>query len=755
MGFFNKTEEEIKKQEEKKQLKSLKEFVKTNTKIDERDKDILIIYIDKALSDENNVLYETDFLVRAIDRLLEAEYTEEKRLGMKFVTLIASVSNLLPYGMSTPNYEGIKECILKNFIGQFGYINLDIYDYKVYSLFSDFMNYDRLMKTVVHNDLAVQNFELVKDYLFKTCKYHLDDESFLKSVISTINGLNESVLDVEKYLNEELDKDRKKAGFYDVSEERLSYVSGKMDTFDSNYEKANSLIDSINEKSIGIKRSVDKGIESINNTKEDAETSIKNSSKLVEQELRAELDDYLKKLEHEFGIKADTIFEEIKKTYDEKIREITREADFFNTSYTQKVLALKAETDQIVQKVLSTIQNPEVKDCLNKLEQNEEVTKKFKELMDKEIKTAEIIANDSQNNKVVKGINRIVVPFNEGVSIPDSVVIPKDIKIIKAYNANTKEKLEKIKLDIMHKMHQKEDEGEIYHEKIEEVIACLLLGEWPYIYGPSGAGKGHLVSQIGELLNQKVIDCGRIGDAFTIDGYIDAQGKFRATPAVEACSQGGIAFFDEFDSGNPETQINLNIMYSNLEKKIKDPSSYQYYRFANEIDIPINPNMRMIAAGNTEGNGAESGFRRHHIDESVKERMRPIYVGYDNRVEQQILKDYVDWYNFFVNFRNACDHYAKGIDKEGIAEGTASTRDASDLLKNITLNAKSLDQIVNEYFVQIKNEKYRKSLSREIANLYGLDSSEEYDDFRGDLAEASEKDIAKQFVKRCKNGIRN
>ena len=300
--------------------------------------------------------------------------------------------------------------------------------------------------------------------------------------------------------------------------------------------------------------------------------------------------------------------------------------------------------------------------------------------------------------------------------------------------------------------------GEIFHEKIDEIIECLLVGDWPYMFGPSGAGKGFIVGQAGKLIGQKVIDGGKIGEVHTVLGYIDPQGRFRSTPAVEACVDGGLIFFDEFDNSNPDTRVALNTMYSNLREKIQNPSSDQYIRFAGEIDVPINPNMRMIAAGNTDGTGSDEQYTdRYPTDESIKERYKVIYVDYDNRVEKHILKDYENWYNFFINFRKACNEYADSQGQQSAA-GNASTRDAADILRDVKLNAKSLDQMMSEYFVQTKESDYRESLIRTIGNEYDIDVNYddplEYTDYNGSLGKAKPKDLAKQFIKRSRKSIR-
>ena len=68
--------------------------------------------------------------------------------------------------------------------------------------------------------------------------------------------------------------------------------------------------------------------------------------------------------------------------------------------------------------------------------------------------------------------------------------VPKDVKIIKPYAYKNANDFAKIMRNIKNKIEENKSKGVIYNDVIEEIIACLILGDWPYIYGPSGAGKG-------------------------------------------------------------------------------------------------------------------------------------------------------------------------------------------------------------------------------------------------------------------------
>ena len=71
------------------------------------------------------------------------------------------------------------------------------------------------------------------------------------------------------------------------------------------------------------------------------------------------------------------------------------------------------------------------------------------------------------------------------------------------------------------------------------------------------------------------------------------------------------------------------------------------------------------------------------------------------------------------------------------------------------LAAKTLDEMMSEYFVQIKDSDYRNAIARDISNHYNIKNDQiRSNDYKGRLADATGEEIAKQFVKRCNLGIR-
>lgn len=744
MGIFNKTDEELRIIKERKDLKELKETIKSNKELanDKTGQDYLIKYIDDVIDGKDNDFFESDFLIRAFlkfDNVLD------------LTNAIYVIRNLLPYGLNTPNYNAIKEVILSDFLGNGGYVTEGIFDHEVYALFKDFDNYLRIMKTVQGKPVTRNNFKLIAGYIKESAKYSIDEDTFTKSIISTIDNLDDSVLDIPAYLKNELEKDKKRAGIYSISHDDVISASSSLRRIDSQVEKIDNYILTLEEKARDAINEADNGVKKINESHNIAIRELKEYKSSLEKELKNILERHLEDSKIEINNKADAVFSEILKKYQEQLDEFRKVSQNLSLQNTRELTILKEETNKSLNELREYVHNnPELKSALTQAEESAAVRDKLLEI----IKVEQERPVDNEEEKIVRGINRIVVPNTPKVEIPDSIVTQSNVQIIKPYAFKNAKDFAKIMRNIEKQIALGESNGAIYHKKIKELLACLMVGDWPYMYGPSGAGKGHTVRQVGSLLGQKVIDAGKIGDVSSVVGYIDAQGRFRAPSALEAVVDGCLIFFDEFDNGNPDTRVALNTMYSNLRDKIIAPSSDQYIRFAQEIDVPINPNMRMIAAGNTDGNGSDRQYTdRYPIDESIKERLKYIYFDYDNRVEKHILKDYEDWYEFFINFRNACNEYAKSQGDEN-AQGNVSTRDASDINRDVNLNAKALDDMMNQYFVQSKESDYRNALARQIAGLYNIEYNQEYDDYHGTLSEADGLVLAKQFVTRCNKGIK-
>ena len=305
------------------------------------------------------------------------------------------------------------------------------------------------------------------------------------------------------------------------------------------------------------------------------------------------------------------------------------------------------------------------------------------------------------------------------------------------------------------KKRRREENGEFFHEMVEEVIICIIEGDWVYIWGPSGCGKSFVIKQAASLIGIDLVENGKITDKYSIMAYNDPHGRFRATQSFVALFYGKMLSCDEFDNGNTDTHVVLNELYSGLLDALEYyPKKKRYVTFAEDMTVPVNPNFRMIGAGNTKGEGENQIFSsRGKIDESVLERMTPKEFKYDNNLEKKIFGNFKNWYSLFIKFREACDLYAKqnGLDT---APGIGTTRDAAAIVKYIKHNSKTVDQIMREKFIQTKERDYLNFLKKKFINFYDLDN-EDYNHFTvpNHLGDVDEIVLAKSFVKACQVGL--
>ena len=248
-------------------------------------------------------------------------------------------------------------------------------------------------------------------------------------------------------------------------------------------------------------------------------------------------------------------------------------------------------------------------------------------------------------------------------------------------------------------------EGVLFHKMFDDVLTAVMENANPYLIGPSGCGKTFMVSQIAAILELEHVDIGYINEEYDILGFQTAAGGYSKPNFYRCYKYGKIAFCDELDNGNSRATVKLNSFLSNTEEAS--------YSFPNGENVPRHPNFRIVAAGNTVGNGADANYNsREKIEESVQQRFTPIYVGYDNRMEEAIMKDHPDWFEFLVAFRAATDAYAKYI--HAGASGIITTRDASRICRYLDNGSFTAKKIVEYEFIQTKDEDYLEYLDKQL-----------------------------------------
>ena len=611
-------------------------------------------------------------------------------------------------------------------------------------------DYFDIISIINNKRILRENFDIIKTYIQAVSKYCLNQDVLKRDIISYLDGY-ETILDekYDKYSEEELENAKRRVGVYRISPKELARIDSKLRKVDSYLEQFGIYMTSIKEEKEALTTMVE---ESKKDIKKEKQTSIEELRRLIDIEkknLMEKLDNYLLELEELMKDKSDETFKQIIETYRNQINEFKTIFRGYSMSASKDLIAIQNATQESIKTLQNYVTNePQLQSLLTKAEEQNSVREKIVELVTKEEQLLEATKVEQPKEQVIiPGYDRVMIPYRHMIlpeQITKGIISVLDDRI--PFDQRIKE--------VEKRMKQKEANGEIYHKKIEQIAIDIMEGDWPYLWGPSGTGKSHMVKQVAELLGMDFMKAGKITEPYSILGYNDPQGRYRITPTFIAALYGHLLSLDEFDNGNPDTQVVLNDIYSELLNKIENPKEVCEVMFGDDIPVDIHPNFRMIAAGNTSGEGENSVFSsRGKIDESIQERMTPIYIDYDNRVEELILKDYPAWYKFFIDFREACSDYANNNGLEA-PQGTTTTRDAAALKKYVEHNSKSIDQVIAEKFVQIKDSEYRKALGKKIANMYSIDYSNcKNPSFTDQLKKADEKILAKKFVYYCRKGV--
>ena len=194
----------------------------------------------------------------------------------------------------------------------------------------------------------------------------------------------------------------------------------------------------------------------------------------------------------------------------------------------------------------------------------------------------------------------------------------------------------------------KVDDGEVYHEKFDSILACVSNNIPVYLVGPAGSGKNHTLEQVAKKLGLDFYFTNSIQQEYKLTGFIDAGGNYHETEFYKAFTNGGLFFLDEMDASIPEVLVLLNAAIAN-----------GYFEFPNG-KVNANKNFRVVAAGNTVGNGADEQYTgRMVLDQATLDRFAVIEFGYSKKIEVALAKGNLELVDFIHKMRDEAE--LKGI----------------------------------------------------------------------------------------------
>lgn len=185
----------------------------------------------------------------------------------------------------------------------------------------------------------------------------------------------------------------------------------------------------------------------------------------------------------------------------------------------------------------------------------------------------------------------------------------------------------------------------ITHEEFEPVLNMVYNDIPVYLKGPAGSGKNVICKQVAEALGLDFYFSNAITQEYKITGFVDANGKYQKTQFYDAFTGGGLYFLDELDGSIPETLIILNAGIAN-----------RYFDFPGIGRVEAHKDFRVIAAGNTNGTGADANYTgRYALDRASLDRFAMIDINYSPKIEMSLTENDKELVEFCHAFREVTE----------------------------------------------------------------------------------------------------
>lgn len=623
----------------------------------------------------------------------------------EYDSLITYAESIYPHVFifedQTPNLDELCR-VFTEFFDENNVVSKKAFDVTLFDLFSDKHNYLKWVRSVFSSQSLKKIGEFIVPYALEARSYFPDEDMFTSNLIGVCKRMMKEADPTEVY-EDEKKKLYHQAGIYNVDEERILNTEKKLDASQNMLTKSENIL-----------RLAEERIKTVDAMTQANCDKIKLVCDTEVSQARADMADIDEKLKAVF----ETFVEGQKKIiiYDKQqmLKEVFAEAQ-------QKLTELKMTAQQTVNNAnLELLRlNQASQDTMGKLNTYLEDDEHVKKLM----------ANVAESQEMQKKLERLSIlneaNFEQLSKITQAAVAPaaavateKTKTVIKHVNEpevfEEAEEIEEVIGDVnpfldesisfsvrfKRVMERKESmvkAGEHFHEMFDDVLIAVMENANPYLIGPSGCGKTYMVNQISRILQVEDVDIGYINEEYDILGFQTANGSYSKPNFYRCYKYGKIAFCDELDNGNSRATVKLNSFLSNVNDA--------HYVFPGGENVRRHPNFRIIGAGNTAGNGADNNYNtREKIEESVQQRFTPIFIGYDNTIEKQILGPHNDWFEFLVLFRQATDAWGKN--NYGDAPGIITTRDAARIRKYLNNGSYNAEKILEYEFIQTKEIGY-------------------------------------------------
>ena len=531
------------------------------------------------------------------------------------------------------------------------------------------------------------NLAKLISYPFKARMYYLDDRSLLSSFgeLLRTNGLVDYLYsdnDINRVINRKIKEDRKRDGIYDVDRGTLAEINRKLDMINEESSKLQILINTATSIIAEIKAQVKMSRDELTDMKIKSLEELQIKANKILEDFNAKYLELLSEEKDSINNQKVELFAELQRELSKKKEELKMIVKQIGSAVEVQLGRINAASDVSVEKLEEYINsNERIKELIESTKQSDSYLQGLKVL-------SEHVATSPQDGDVPT--TRIIT--SPTILIPQERIVDGKVNYFFDSRIPFEERFDKF-LQIKDKL---ESQGEIFHEKFDDVAKFVMKGRAPYLYGPSGCGKTYMVNnQLAGILNANVVTNGYVIYEQDILGYTNsATGQYVPGNFYRCYKYGDIIFLDELDNGVANATVVLNGFTGGNNTS---------YTFPDGLNTKRHPNFRMIAAGNTNGSGRTVAHNtRQKMDESVMQRLKAVECGYDNRIEDRILVDYQDWLNFVKQFRKAVENIST-ISGEPNTIGIFTTRDAEELKEDLEDNSFDMEKLLQYYFIQTKD----------------------------------------------------
>lgn len=228
----------------------------------------------------------------------------------------------------------------------------------------------------------------------------------------------------------------------------------------------------------------------------------------------------------------------------------------------------------------------------------------------------------------------------------------------------------------------------VIHSKFDTVLKFVQANEPVFLTGPAGSGKNVLCQQVAKALGLNFYFSNAVTQEYKITGFTDAMGVFHESQFFKAFKNGGLFMLDEMDASIPEVLIILNAAIANRYFDFPAPIGY----------VEAHKDFRVVAAGNTFGNGADYDYvGRNQLDAASLDRFAQVRIDYDPHIEEGCANGDADLLNFCRKFRAATKKAGirTVVSYRAISRMAKLTQmmDAAELLDSCLIKSLELDDL--------------------------------------------------------------